>query len=339
MGKRIDINDIAKMAGVSRSTVSRVLTNHKNVKPETAKKIHEVMLHCNYRPNHVARGLATGKINIIAMVVSNTVSPFNQELLDAVNAAVNGKSLLVGFCNTGNDSRSQEEGLRDVLEYGFSTVVIANARNDESYAAIVKTARCPVVFLNRHMELLSDYDAITIDNYLGGCLATRHLIEHGHSRIAMLTGPRESTTSAERLRGYVQTMRDAGLSPDESLIHEGDLSLESGYILAHMLFNGRKPRVSAVFAGSDMMAIGVINRCREMGVRVPEDLSIVGFDGIPLASSSIVNLTTVQHPFAQMGQLVAERVFARINGDDSSRQRIILIPKLVVRNSVAKASV
>jgi DNA-binding LacI/PurR family transcriptional regulator len=130
-------------------------------------------------------------------------------------------------------------------------------------------------------------------------------------------------------------MREAGLNPDDNLVHEGDLSLESGYILAHMLFNGRTPKVSAVFAGSDMMAIGVINHCREIGVRVPEDLSIVGFDGIPLASSSIVNLTTVQHPFAQMGQLVAERVFARINGDESSRQRITLVPKLVIRNSVA----
>lgn len=333
VSKNVDINYIAKIAGVSRSTVSRVLTNHKNVKAETAQKVREAMLHCNYKPNALARGLVTGRMNMIALVVADITSPFYSELVAIISACLRSKGYLVSLYNMGTDLDYQDDDLRTLFDYGFAGIIIADARNEPSFGAILKSARCPVVLLNRYIDTVSDYDAIMNDNFLGGYLATRHLLELGHRSIAMLTGPRKSTSSIDRHRGYRQALEEYGITPAANWVTEGDLRYESGYGFASMLLSDTRKTFSAIFAGNDLMAIGILSRCRELGVRIPEDLSLVGFDDIPLSSAALINLTTVQQPFAQMGQLVSEQIVSRINGDGSARQRITLVPKLVVRNT------
>ena len=333
MSKNVDINYIARIAGVSRSTVSRVLTNHKNVKHETAQKVREAMLHCNYKPNVMARGLVTGKMNIVALVVSDITSPFYAELVAAITANLRDKGYLVSLYNFGLDCQNQDEHLRTLLEYGFAGIIIADARNEPSFGSILKSSRCPVVLLNRYIETVVDYDSIMNDNFLGGYIATKHLLELGHRSIAMLTGPQKSTSSIDRHRGYVQALSEFGITPAKNLVAEGDLRYSSGYGFVSMLFSDNEKRCSAIFSGNDMMAVGIMSRCREIGVRIPEDISLVGFDDIPIASASIIGLTTVQQPYSQMGQLAADQIDARIRGDDSARQRITLVPRLIIRNT------
>lgn len=336
VNKSVDINYIAKMAGVSRSTVSRVLTNHKNVKRETALKVREAMLHCNYKPNVMARGLVTGRLNIVALVVSDITSPFYAELVAIISSALRDKGYLVSLYNFGNENDNQDEYLKTLFEYGFAGIIIADARNEPSFGIILKSARCPVVLLNRYIETVIDYDAIMNDNFLGGYIATKHLLELGHRSIAMLTGPHKSSSTIDRHRGFMAALKEYDLAPAKNLVAEGDLRVGSGYGFASMLLSDNDRKCSAVFAGNDLMAIGIMSRCKEMGVRIPEDISLVGFDDIPLAGTAVINLTTVQQPYAQMGQLVSEQIVARINGDDSARQRITLVPKLVVRNTTAR---
>ena len=336
MAKSIDINHIAKMAGVSRSTVSRVLTNSINVKAETADKIREAMLHCNYKPNPMARGLVTGKINIIAVVVSDITIPFYSELVALVCSHLKERGYLVCLHNFGNVGGDNDEYLETLCKYGFAGIIIADARNDPAFATILKAAHCPVVLLNRYIETVLGYDSIMIDNFLGGYMATKHLLELGHRSIAMLTGPGKSTSSSDRHKGYLQALSDYNVMPNKSLIVEGDLLHASGFNFANMLFKDNSRKCSAIFAGSDIMAIGIMSRCHEMGVRIPEDVSLVGFDDIPMAGTSQVNLTTVQQPTVQLGSLVAEQIDARIKGDDGLRQRITLVPKLIIRSTTGK---
>lgn len=333
MAKSVDINHIAKMAGVSRSTVSRVLTNHANVKAETAKKVREAMLHCNYKPNAMARGLVTGKLNIVALVVSDITLPFYTELVALIASNLKDRGYIVCLHNFGADDANDEEHLRTLLEYGFAGIIIADARNDPAFGAILKAARCPVVLLNRHIEAVLDYDSIVVDNFLGGYMATKHLLELGHRSIAMLTGPKRSTSSIDRHRGYVQALNECGIAPDKNLIVEGDLRYSSGYGFVNVLFSDARKRCSAIFAGNDTMAVGVMSRCKEIGVRIPEDISLVGFDDMPMSAASIINLTTVQQPYAQLATLASERIDARIQGDDSVMQRLTLVPRLSLRGT------
>lgn len=335
MSKNVDINYIAKIAGVSRSTVSRVLTNHKNVKAETAVKVREAMLHCNYKPNALARGLVTGRMNMIALVVADITSPFYSELVAIISACLRSKGYLVSLYNLGTDIDYQDDDLRVLFDYGFAGIIIADARNDASFGALLKSARCPVVLLNRYIETVMDYDAIMNDNFLGGYIATKHLLELGHRGIAMLTGPKKSTSSIDRHSGYRKALEEYGITPAANWVTEGDLRYESGYGFATMLLSDKQTPFTAVFAGNDLMGIGFLSRCRELGVRIPEDISLVGFDGIPISGASLVNLTTVEQPFAQMGQLVSEQIVSRISGNASARQRITLVPKLVIRNTTA----
>lgn len=336
MVKSVDINYIAKIAGVSRSTVSRVLTNHKNVKAETAKKVREAMLHCNYKPNVMARALVTGKMNIIALVVSDITSPFYSELVSIICGNLKERGYIVCLHNLGSDGYNDDEYLKGLLEYGFAGMIIADARNESALGAILKGTRCPVVLLNQCNATVLEYDSIVNDNFLGGYMATKHLLELGHRSIAMLTGPRKSMASADRHRGYLQALIEHDIMPNKNLVVEGDLRYASGHGFVNMLFSDNKKRCSAIFAGNDLMAIGIMSRCREIGVRIPEDISLIGYDDIPMAGTSILNITTVQQPYAQMGNLVSEKIDARIKGDDSARQRITLVPKLIIRTTADK---
>ncbi len=333
-GQTVDINYIAKVAGVSRSTVSRVLTNHKNVKPATALKVREAMIHCNYTPNALARGLVTGSINIIALVVSDITSPFYSEITAILTSYLRGKGYLLCLYDFGKDpNEQQDEDLQALLNYGFAGVIITDARNEPAFGTVLKSVHCPVVLLNRYIDTVQEYDAIMADNFLGGYLATRHLLELGHRRIAMLTGTRKSTSAIDRHRGYLKALEEYGIAADPALVSDGDLRYDAGYKFADALLARDKADCTAIFAGNDLMALGILGRCRELKIRVPEDLSLVGFDGIPLAGTPVVNLTTVQQPYIQMAELASEQIVSRIKGDAGTRQRIILVPELVVRGT------
>lgn len=333
MSKKIDIDYIAKAAGVSRSTVSRVLTNSSNVKEETKEKILKVMKEANYHPSIMARGLATGRLDIIALIVSDIRNPFYSELVWVINNNLREKGYLMTLYNSSQIAGENDQHLQKLLDYGFSGIIVADARNEVSFSDILKSANCPIVLVNREIGFISKYDSVSIDNKMGGYLATNHLLSLGHRKIAMLRGPKISTTSQGRYDGYLYAMQEYGLTPDPKYVMSGFLNMESGQKFARdILINSDDPP-TAVFVGGDLMSYGVMDECIKSGIRIPEDLSIVGFDDIPLSKASFISLTTVCHPYEMIGSMVANRIIERINGNDEPISKMVLTPTLQVRGS------
>ncbi|WP_055669099.1 LacI family DNA-binding transcriptional regulator [Desnuesiella massiliensis] len=333
MSKKVDIDYIAKAAGVSRSTVSRVLTNSSNVKEETKEKILRVMKEANYHPSIMARGLATGKLEIIALIVSDIRNPFYSELVWVINNNLQEKGYLMTLYNSSQIVGENDQHLRKLLDYGFSGIIIADARNEVSFSNILKSANCPIVLVNREIGFISKYDSISVDNKMGGYLATNHLLSLGHQKIAMLRGPQFSTTSQGRYDGYLYAMEEYGLTPNPKYVVSGSLNMESGQRFVHELLINSDDPPTAVFVGGDLMCYGVMDECIKNGIRIPEDISIVGFDDIPLSKASFINLTTIRHPYDMIGSMVAKRIIERINGNDEPISKTVLTPTLQVRGS------
>jgi len=333
LSKKVDIEYIAKAAGVSRSTVSRVLTNSSNVKEETREKILAVMKEANYHPSIMARGLATGKLEMIALIISDIRNPFYSELVWVINNNLREKGYLMTLYNSSQIAGENDQHLRKILDYGFSGIIVADARNEFSFSNILNTANCPIVLVNREIGFVSKYDSVSIDNKMGGYLATKHLLSLGHRKIAMLRGPQISTTSQGRYEGYLYALEEYGLTPDPKYIVSGSLNMESGQKFAREILINSDDPPTAAFVGGDLMSYGVMDECIKNGVKIPEDVSIVGFDDIPFSKASFINLTTICHPYEMIGSLVANRIIERINGNDEPISKLVLTPNLQVRSS------
>lgn len=337
MAKITNISDIAKLAGVSRSTVSRVLTRNKNVKQETALKVKRAMREANYRPNVLARGLATGRLNLVAMLMSETETPFWLQMVDRMDAELRERGYILSICYLGKTEEARCANFRLIREYGFSGYIIGDLRDEPEFVELLRSFNQPLVFFNRYIDILSDFDAVVVDNYRGGYLAGRHLIELGHRDMAMLTGPLKSSASRDRYHGFRDALAEAGVELGRDRVAEGDLGMVSGELFAQKFLARKRRECTAIFAGNDMMAVGILNYCRDRGIRVPEELSLVGFDDVAYAGSPLIGLTTVQQPCDQMSAITAERIVARIRGDRSERQSVTLQPRLIVRKTTGSA--
>ncbi len=331
-----NINDIARIAGVSRATVSRVLMNSDKVRPDTAKLVKKAIKQAHYQPSIMARGLVTGRLNLIALLMSETENPFFLQMVGKLDQGFREHGYIMSICYLGDTGKTRCENLGNLSQYGFSGFIIGDIDKEQSFIKAIREARQRFVFFNRYVDELSGYDAILCDNYRGGYMATKHLIDLGHKRIGMLTGPLSSSASRDRFRGFQQAMGEAGLEIDEELLGEGDLDFDSGSHYAKRILGREKKKCTAVFAGNDPMAIGILNYCREMGIRVPESLSLVGFDDIALASSAFINLTTVKQPYVEMSSNIVECMMARLGNKARDGKKIILDTTLIPRKTTAR---
>ena len=231
--------------------------------------------------------------------------------------------------NSADMTRKDRESLWSLLDYGFSGLIMADARKEDDFSQFLKQADCPIVLVNRTLGIANTYDTITLDNIQGGYLATKHLLELGHRRIAMLRGPEISTTSQGRYEGYVYALQEAGIPLDKTLIRAGKLNMEFGREFAKKIILHSDNPPSAVFVGGDFTCYGLMDACIRAGIRIPEDLSIVSFDDIPFSDTAMVNLTTISHPYTQIGELVAKKIVHRIEQPDAPVEQITLLPTLV----------
>lgn len=327
------INDVARLAGVSRATVSRVLMNSDKVRPETAAAVRKAIKQSNYRPSLMARGLVTGRLNLVALLMSETDNPFFLQMVGKLDQGFRRHGHIMSICYLGDTEKDRRENFRNICQYGFAGFLVGDINRKSPFIDTIRDSEQNFVFFNRYTDELPGYDAVLCDNYHGGYMATRHLIDLGHRRVGMLTGPRASSASMDRFEGYRKAMADAGLEIDPELIGEGDLYYDSGYAYAKRILERKRNRCTAVFAGNDPMAIGILNYCREVGVKIPEDMSLVGFDDIKLSQSAFVNLTTVQQPYVEMSSLIVERMMARINKEARSRQVVVLDTRFIERKT------
>ena len=311
------IKDIAQIAKVSPTTVSLVMNGREGrYSEETKEKIKKIAEELNYTPNQIARSLAISRTNTLGLMLPDLTNLYLSTIATGVEKKAQQSGYSVFFCNT---SESIDKCLQYISEFVQrkvdGIVVIPPSNINEAGANItianaLEKSKIPYVLVDRAIQYLP-HDFITIDNELGGYIATQHLISLGHKKIGCITGPLTEFGAKRRLQGYKTALSEEGIPLDESMIFEGNYHLESGYQGASYLI---KKGVTAIFACNDMMAIGVNRFATEKNLSIPNDLSLVGFDNNPMAELLNISLTTVSQPAELMGKQACSILLGKIKG-------------------------
>ena len=325
------IREVAETAGVSYATVSHVINNTRLVSQETRERVLAAMDALNYRPNALARSLRQGKTNTIGLVLPDSANPFFAEISRSIEDETFKKGYSVFLCNTELDTQ-RELFYVDVLSKKQVDGIIFVAAGDKADSLdFLLERRMPVVMVDRDLPNV-EADVVLTDHQLGGYLATRHLLELGHTRIACIAGPSSITPGAERIIGYRRALEEASISYDEDLVVRGDYHPQSGLEITHSILK-MDPRPTAIFALNDLMALGALRAAAEAGYSVPKDLAIVGYDDLELSHFTNPPLTTIAQPKKEIGIQAVNLLVDRMSQKNRPPSRVVLPPELIVRRS------
>jgi len=304
------IVDVARAAGVSPATVSRVLNNSHPVSPRTRERVLQAVTSLHYHPNALARSLLKRRTAILGVLVPDVSNPYYSVILRGIEdeARLRGYSVLV--CNTDRDPSRQVQSLRTLRERRADGVIVAGGQLDKAAVDLLKGTDMAVAAIGRH---LVPVPSVRVDNVAAALEATRYLLSLGHRRIAIITGPTGSLTASDRLEGYQRALTEAAIPLRREYVVEGGFRVEGGYAGAKRLLTLSAPP-TAILAGNDHMAFGAIRALHEMGLRVPQDVSIVGFDDTLVAQYTVPALTTVAIPMYDLGRKAASVLFTRLEG-------------------------
>ncbi|MGD2049563.1 MAG: LacI family DNA-binding transcriptional regulator [Chloroflexota bacterium] len=327
------MRDVAKRAGVSVSTVSHVINNTRTVSQGSRQRVEQAMEELGYKPNALARSLRRRKTNTLGMIVPDSANPFFAEVARAIEDASFAQNYIVILCNSEGDLEKQQTYTNVLIENRVAGILFVAAGVSTELVNDLGQRHVPLVIVDREV-LGVEVDTVLTDHVQGGCLATQHLVDLGHRRIACIAGNSEVSPSAERVTGYRRTLEKNGIAFDESLVVKGDFQYESGYAATRQLLELERPP-SAIFACNDLMAVGCISAARELGLRVPDDLSVVGFDDVRLASFTNPPLTTIVQPKVEIGALATQMLLERLVDQDAPPRFKRLDTKLCVRRSTA----
>lgn len=333
---RVTIKDIAKMCGVSITTVSRTINGRaQGVGAETRQRILDAVEQSGYQPNQIARSMITKKTNTMALVIPDVCNPFFAELARGVGDACAEAGYHLFLCNT-DSSAQQEVGqvqfLRERLVDGI-ILTTQNAVEENDFIRDFIAQDYPFVLVERYVKGVECPLQVTLDNRGGIELLVDHLVEQGHRRIAYVNGPQQAVNAALRYEGYRRALERHHLPFDAALVAEGDYKMQTGYDATKQLLEQQKERFTALLLANDLMAIGACNAIADMGLSVPQDLSVVGFDNLPLTGMVQPRVTTAGVSINQLGHTAAELLLQRLAGRKEERH-IFLPCELVPRNSV-----
>lgn len=297
------IKDVARVAGVSITTVSRVLNNDTySVNEETRKRIKAVITELNYIPNAMARGIRGENTKTIGLIIQDIDNPYYPGIVRGVEEVAHQQGFSVFLANAHRSRSRLRQYLELMREKRVDGLILAGggvARDAEEYC-LFQTDEMKSVIIGKNST--GNCVSVQIDNILGGKMACEHLIQFGHRRIACVVGVSDSNTTVDREKGYRQALESISVHPEKKWIVQGNFIYEGGYAAVEKLPLGGKNGITAIFAQNDLMAIGVINSLMKKGYRIPDDISVVGFDGIPATSYVTPALTTIQVPFQEMGK-------------------------------------
>jgi LacI family transcriptional regulator len=329
------LEDIAKQAGVSRSTVSRVVNEYPHIRADVRKRVLEVIQNTGYHPNAAARTLASQRSWTIGLVLPQSVSffftdPYYPHLTKGIAQACNQYNYTLAFFLVGSKD-DEEKIFPRVSRKGLLDGVIVQAghHGDQQIIGQLIDANMPLVVAGRPFRS-DNVSFIDTDNVNAAYNAVNHLIRLGYRRIGTITGPASSTVGIDRKNGYLKVLNERNKIVDESLISEGDFTEAGGYYAMQKLLPS-KP--DAIFAASDIMAIGAMRAVRETGLKIPDDIALVGFDDLPIATLLDVQLTTVRQPVIQFGIKAVEILIDLIENGVKPPRRIIMDTELVIRES------
>jgi LacI family transcriptional regulator len=328
-----NLEQVAKLSRVSRSTVSRVVNNDPNVSDATRERVMGVIRQLNYQPHAAARSLAAGRTRIIGLVIPMGVAalftdPYFPQLIQGISGACNARDHSVMLWLAEPDYERRIIG--QILHGGqIDGVILASQLNDDPIGQALIEGGLPYVMVGRDPRR-AEAHYVDVDNRNGARDAVAHLLRLGYRRVATITGPHDMIAGVDRREGYLAALRERGVRADPALAVEGDFTETGGYVAMQRLLPHQP---EAVFVASDTMALGALRALREAGQRVPHDVAVVGFDDMPFATRTSPPLTTVRQPISRTGAMAAEALIDLIENADESPRRLVLPTELVIRES------
>jgi LacI family transcriptional regulator len=336
MKHKTTIKDIARMAKVSATAVSMALNDRPGVSKKTRHKILKLAKKLEYQPNYVAKSLISKRSYTIGLILNNIADPFYPELALGIEKKANELDYSLLLCNTDGSLEKEKKSLDMLRAKGVDGVILATVTIDDPHIKLLIEDQFPFVLVNRFSmdsELKNKMDYVVLDNYACGYKGVKHFYRLGHDRIAIIAGAFNTSTATARTKGAMQALKDHGMDTDSKLVVECGYVRENAYNTAKRFFN-MKNRPSAFFAQDDHMALGVREAVLSEGLRIPEDIALMGVDDIEMASLTGVDLTTISQNKYEMGVIGVEILINKIEKTTPDMvNKIVLEPKIVKRKS------
>lgn len=333
--KNVTIKDVARHAGVSTATVSYVINGSVPISQQTHQRVMAAIQELDYHPNAIARRLQGKRACTLGFILPSgerpVSDPFFLELLAGIadETAQQDGDLLLSTCPKDcSETIIYRQWIKTKRADGF---LIVDTRQQDKRLAYLLDEGFPFVAFGRSLEA-QDFPYVDVDGEVGIYEGMQHLLSLGHRHIGLIGLPKTLVCASHREKGYRRAMVEAGLQVDQGLIVEGDLSQKGGYLAAKSLLS-LSPRPTAIFAGSDLMALGALRAIQEQGLVVGRDVSVIGFDDIPLASQAHPSLTTIRQPVYEIGRLICRMLISLLRGEPLDQRQIIIKPTLIVRES------
>ena len=329
------MKDVARLAGVSISTVSHVINKTRYVEPETREKVYEAIKTLGYRPNILASSLRKRVTNTIGLIISNITNLFYPEVVRGVEDLLAKYNYNLILCNSDENVEKEKNYIEVLFSRRVDGLIITPSKSSETRENLdlFREKNIPVVLVDRKIEGLEE-DVVLADNIEGTYEAISYLISLGHKRIGIITGPLDTTTGCERLEGYLKALEDKGIKKDDNLIYEGDFKEEGGYKGVEALLNISNPP-TAIFTSNNLMALGALKKITELGLKIPQDLSLVSFDDMDWFPYFSPPLTAVYQPAYELGETAVKLLFERLKRGRKKRKEVRLPTKLIIRESCA----
>ncbi|PFG15002.1 LacI family DNA-binding transcriptional regulator [Bacillus sp. es.036] len=325
-----NMTDVAKLASVSTATVSRVIQNPEAVKEKTRVKVLQAIEELNYQPNILARYFRRTETKTILVVVPSIANNVFPQMIAGIDLVANQYGYKVLLGNTYQDPEKAYSYIEELKQKQVDGMILLTTRLDNDVITDI-AERYPVVLTSDFIEGLN-VPTVAIDNISSSREAVEHLVQLGHSRIGMITGPLNSLLSRDRLKGYRQALFANEIAIEGVLIQEGDHTYESGYNQMNKFLALEDPP-TAIFAANDSMAMGAIKAVKDQNMKVPEDVAVVGFDNIQFSKIFEPALTTIAQPLMEMGKRSMELLLKQIKGEPLTKKQLVLDTKLIVRDS------
>ena len=330
------MRDVARAAGVSVQTVSCVVNGKPGITEETRQRVQAAIAQLGYRPYTVARSLRTRRTRTLAVVVSDIANPSFSTMASAAEDYAHTFGYSLTFYNTHDDVEREAQYIRMATERWVDGVLFVSAEDHMKSLETLREAGIPSVAIDRIPEHYTG-PSVTLNNVKAGRMAAEHLLDLGHTCIAHISGPLALRLARERLQGFEEAIRERGLAPGPCAMGEGNWECMAGYRAMQRLL-AHRPRPTAVFSANDRMAIGAMRAIAEAGLRVPDDISVIGLDDIELAAFQNPPLTTVRQSFAQLATLGVQLLLDILGGKEIAQPQLVIEPELVVRQSTAPPS-
>ncbi|MCL1114198.1 MULTISPECIES: LacI family DNA-binding transcriptional regulator [Shewanella] len=325
------IYDVSVMAGVSLATVSRVMNNNAKVSEKTKQKVLDAMQVLGYRPNTIAQSLASNCSNSIGVLVSQLDGPFYGPMMTEIESVLRGANKHVIIAAGHSDEAQEKDSVEFLMSRGCDALILDIEAVSDEYLIELSKGATPVVFINRYIDAIKDR-CVYLENEQGGFMATDHILSLGHKDIAYISGPLFKLDVRDRLKGHKRALKQYNIDFDTTLHIESNFKEAGGSEAMEQLLAMNKT-ITAVICANDQMASGAISVCLEHGLRVPEDISFIGYDNIPFPQYISPKLSTVSNPIHEMGKMAARWVLQHVYNDTEIVVESSFSPELFIRTS------